>query len=78
MHVRGSLLFSGEGKLEKQFRMSCVGCELFVCYRSEEDLEHAPYIYVVDGALSSVAAETNPQVRNIFTIKTMCFYECVF
>ncbi|TVU39630.1 hypothetical protein EJB05_13057 [Eragrostis curvula] len=50
----------GEGKLEKQFRMSCVGCDLFVCYRSEEDLELAPFIYVVDGALSSVAAETNP------------------
>nr|CAB3456345.1 unnamed protein product [Digitaria exilis] len=26
----------------------------------KEDLEHAPFIYVVDGALSSVAAETNP------------------
>ncbi|KAL6871581.1 hypothetical protein ACP4OV_014410 [Aristida adscensionis] len=50
----------GEGKLEKQFRMSCVGCDLFVCYRSEEDLDLAPFIYVVDGALSSVAAETNP------------------
>ncbi|KAE8770063.1 UPF0235 protein [Hordeum vulgare] len=54
------LLKRGEGKLEKQFRMTCVGCDLFVCYRSEEDLELAPYIYVVDGALSSVAAETNP------------------
>ncbi|CAN6223012.1 unnamed protein product, partial [Urochloa humidicola] len=54
------MLKRGEGKLEKQFRMSCVGCDLFVCYRSEEDLEHAPFIYVVDGALSSVAAETNP------------------
>lgn len=42
--------------------MTCVGCDLFVCYRSEEDLELAPYIYVVDGALSSVAAETNPHV----------------
>ncbi|RWW31558.1 hypothetical protein BHE74_00040056 [Ensete ventricosum] len=51
----------GEGKLEKQFRMSCSGCELFVCYRSEETLEHATFIYIVDGALSSVAAETNPQ-----------------
>ncbi|XP_026656419.1 UPF0235 protein At5g63440-like isoform X2 [Phoenix dactylifera] len=55
------LLKRGEGKLEKQFRMTCTGCELFVCYRSEEDLEGAPFIYVVDGALSSVAAETNPQ-----------------
>ncbi|KAJ6824847.1 UPF0235 proteinisoform X1 [Iris pallida] len=55
------LLKRGEGKLEKQFRMTCMGCELFVCYRSEEDLELAPFIYVVDGALSSVAAETNPQ-----------------
>lgn len=60
--ICASLLYSGEGKLEKQFRMSCMGCELFVCYRSEEDLENAPFIYVVDGALSSVAAETNPQV----------------
>ncbi|XP_015644649.1 UPF0235 protein At5g63440 isoform X2 [Oryza sativa Japonica Group] len=54
------LLKRGEGKLEKQFRMSCLGCGLFVCYRSEEELELAPFIYVVDGALSSVAAETNP------------------
>lgn len=56
------LYLSGEGKLEKQFRMNCVGCGLFVCYRSEEDLEFASFIYVVDGALSTVAAETNPQV----------------
>jgi len=69
-----SLLSSGEGKLEKQFRMSCMGCELFVCYRSEEDLELAPFIYVVDGALSSVAAETNPQVRNIFTSVNVFLY----
>lgn len=48
--------------MEKQFRMNCVGCELFVFYRSEEDLEGASFIYVVDGALSTVAAETNPQV----------------
>jgi uncharacterized protein (TIGR00251 family) len=41
--------------------MKCAGCGLFVCYRSEEDLEVAPYLYVTDGALSSVAAETNPQ-----------------
>lgn len=54
---------SGEGKLEKQYRMNCMGCGLFVCYRSEEDLEYATFIYVVDGALSTVAAETNPQVQ---------------
>jgi len=40
--------------------MSCVGCDLFVCYRSEEELEAVPFMYVVDGALSSVAAEANP------------------
>ncbi|KAF6150057.1 hypothetical protein GIB67_002839 [Kingdonia uniflora] len=56
------LLKRGEGKLEKQFRMACIGCGLFVCYRSEEDLESAPFIYVVDGAVSSISAETNPQV----------------
>lgn len=44
--------------------MNCMGCGLFVCYRSEEDLEFASYIYVIDGALSTVAAETNPQVMN--------------
>ncbi|KAI5060117.1 hypothetical protein GOP47_0024537 [Adiantum capillus-veneris] len=51
----------GEGKVERQFRLKCTGCELFVCYYSEEDLDTAPFLYVVDGALSSVAAETNPQ-----------------
>jgi hypothetical protein len=55
------LLKRAEGKVEKQYRMKCAGCGLFVCYRSEEDLEVAPYLYVTDGALSSVAAETNPQ-----------------
>lgn len=55
------LLKRGEGKLEKQFRMNCIGCGLFVFYRAEEDLELASFIYVVDGALSTVAAETNPQ-----------------
>ncbi|XVF11540.1 hypothetical protein REPUB_Repub08aG0036800 [Reevesia pubescens] len=55
------LLKRGEGKLEKQFRMNCIGCGLFVCYRAEEDLETASFIYAVDGALSTVAAETNPQ-----------------
>lgn len=63
-----SFLSSGEGKLEKQFRMNCMGCELFVCYRSEEDLETATFIYVVDGALSTVAAETNPQVYYLFAL----------
>ncbi|KAH7549733.1 hypothetical protein JRO89_XS13G0074000 [Xanthoceras sorbifolium] len=53
--------FRGEGKMEKQFRMNCIGCGLFVCYRSEEELEATSFIYVVDGALSTVAAETNPQ-----------------
>ncbi|KAL9260575.1 UPF0235 protein-like protein [Drosera capensis] len=55
------LLKRGEGKLEKQYRMNCVGCGLFVCYRAEEDVEHASLLYVVDGALSTIAAETNPQ-----------------
>lgn len=47
-----------------------MGCELFVCYRSEEDLETATFIYVVDGALSTVAAETNPQVYYLFALIT--------
>lgn len=51
--------------MEKQFRMNCVSCGLFVCYRAEEDPESASYIYVIDGALSSIAAETNPQVMHI-------------
>ncbi|GAA0153804.1 hypothetical protein LIER_11958 [Lithospermum erythrorhizon] len=55
------LLKRGEGKLEKQFRMNCVGCELFVCYRAEEDLESCSFVYIVDGALSTIAAETNRQ-----------------
>nr|GEU54490.1 hypothetical protein [Tanacetum cinerariifolium] len=55
------LLKRGEGKSEKQFRMNCIGCGLFVIYRSEEDLDSASFIYVVDGALSTIAAETNPQ-----------------
>lgn len=58
------LLFSsGEGKVERQYRMNCLGCELLVGYRTEEELEAASFIYIVDGALSSVAAETNPQVQ---------------
>lgn len=42
--------------------MNCVGCELLVCYRAEEDMASASFVYVVDGALSTIAAETNPQV----------------
>lgn len=66
------MLLSGEGRMEKQFRMNCVGCGLFVCYRAEEDLESASFIYVVDGALSSIAAETNPQVMHLY------FFGCTF
>ncbi|KAK3043275.1 hypothetical protein RJ639_002518, partial [Escallonia herrerae] len=55
------LLKRGEGKLEKQFRMNCMNCGLLVCYRADEDLESASYIYVIDGALSAIAAETHPQ-----------------
>ena len=51
--------------------MNCLGCGLFVCYRAEEDLEFASFIYVVDGALSTVAAETNPQVEQSFS-KALC------
>lgn len=45
--------------------MNCIGCELFVCYRAEESLETASFVYIVDGALSAVAAETNPQVTTV-------------
>ncbi|XP_065876693.1 uncharacterized protein [Euphorbia lathyris] len=62
MRMEKVLLKRGEGKLEKQFRMNCMGCGLFVCYRAE-DLEFTSFIYVIDGALSTVAAETNPQSR---------------
>eukprot|EP00245_Coleochaete_scutata_P011005 TRINITY_DN3993_c0_g2_i1.p1 TRINITY_DN3993_c0_g2~~TRINITY_DN3993_c0_g2_i1.p1 ORF type:complete len:233 (+),score=40.70 TRINITY_DN3993_c0_g2_i1:190-888(+) len=55
------LIKRGEGKVERQFRMQCAGCELFVCYRSEEILETTKIIYICDGALSSLAAETHPQ-----------------
>lgn len=55
------LLKRGEGKVEKQFRMNCIGCGLFVCYRSQQDLDSSTLIYVLDKALSTVAAETNPQ-----------------
>lgn len=55
------LLKRGEGKLEKQFRMNCMGCGLFVCYRADQDFDSSSFVYVLDGALSTVAAETNPQ-----------------
>eukprot|EP00271_Cylindrocystis_brebissonii_P006738 TRINITY_DN19525_c0_g1_i1.p1 TRINITY_DN19525_c0_g1~~TRINITY_DN19525_c0_g1_i1.p1 ORF type:complete len:273 (+),score=62.39 TRINITY_DN19525_c0_g1_i1:383-1201(+) len=57
------LIKRGETKVEKQFRMKCANptCELFVCYRSEESVEAAKFIYMLNGALSAVAAETNPQ-----------------
>ncbi|XP_024540571.1 UPF0235 protein At5g63440 isoform X4 [Selaginella moellendorffii] len=55
------ILKRGEGRAEKQYRMKCSGCGLFVCYRAEEDLQAAELLYVIDGSLSSVAAETNPQ-----------------
>ncbi|MED6171494.1 hypothetical protein PIB30_041170 [Stylosanthes scabra] len=62
IHDAGKVILKrGEGKLEKQFRMNCIGCGLFVCYRAEQDLELSSFVYVVDGALSTVAAETNPQ-----------------
>lgn len=68
---RGCMDCRGEGKVEKQYRMKCAGCGLFVCYRCEEDLEAAPYLYVTDGALSSVAAETNPQV-SYYSLVDLC------
>ncbi|KAJ8424790.1 hypothetical protein Cgig2_017306 [Carnegiea gigantea] len=55
------VLKRGEGKLEKQYRMNCLGCGLFVCYRAEEDMELASFTYIIDDALSTIAAETNPQ-----------------
>ncbi|KAL5061002.1 hypothetical protein RYX36_032606 [Vicia faba] len=55
------VLKRGEGKVEKQFHMNCIGCGLFVCYRSQHDLDSSTFIYVLDKALSTVAAETNPQ-----------------
>lgn len=60
-HAGKVLLKRGEGKLEKQYRMNCMGCGLFVCYRADHDFESSSLIYVLDGALSTVAAETNPQ-----------------
>ena len=64
VHQAGKVLLKrGEGKLEKQFRMNCMGCGLFVCYRADQDFDSSSLIYVLDGALSTVAAETNPQVH---------------
>jgi hypothetical protein len=48
--------------VERQFRMSCPGCELFVCYRAEEDHDTAKYLYILDKALNQGAAEANPKV----------------
>ncbi|GJY74873.1 transposase, Ptta/En/Spm, transposase, Tnp1/En/Spm-like protein [Tanacetum coccineum] len=45
----------GDGKLEKHFCMNCIGCGLFVIYRSEEYLASASFIYVVNSALSTIA-----------------------
>ncbi|RHN82828.1 hypothetical protein MtrunA17_Chr1g0213961 [Medicago truncatula] len=62
IHEAGNVLLKrGQGKLEKQFRMNCIGCGLFVCYRSQQDFDSSSFIYVLDQALSTVAAETNPQ-----------------
>ncbi|GBG61510.1 hypothetical protein CBR_g21852 [Chara braunii] len=61
MEAGKQVLKRGESKVERQYRMKCAGCELFVCYRAEENLEAAKYVYVAEGALSTVAAETNPQ-----------------
>lgn len=52
----------GEGRVERQFRMSCPGCELLVCYRAEEDPATAKYLYILDKALNQGAAEANPKV----------------
>eukprot|EP00850_Spirogloea_muscicola_P016782 SM000139S00099 [mRNA] locus=s139:174862:177132:+ [translate_table: standard] len=57
------ILKRGDDKFERQYRMKCAGCDLLVCYRSEESMENAKLIYVTQGSLSSVAAETNPQVN---------------
>ncbi|GJN25069.1 hypothetical protein PR202_gb12853 [Eleusine coracana subsp. coracana] len=48
-----------EGPESDLFVYYCKHCASHVLI-TEEDLELAPFIYVVDGALSSVAAETNP------------------
>nr|AFK43511.1 unknown [Lotus japonicus] len=62
IHEAGKVVLKRpQGKVEKQFRMNCIGCALFVCYRAEHDFDSSSFIYVLDGALSTVAAETNPQ-----------------
>ncbi|GAQ93507.1 hypothetical protein KFL_015910010 [Klebsormidium nitens] len=55
------LLKRGESMVERQFRMSCPGCELLVCYRAEEDPATAKYLYILDKALNQGAAEANPK-----------------
>jgi hypothetical protein len=62
IHEAGNVLLKrGQGRVEKQFRMNCIGCGLFVCYRSQPEFDSSSFIYVLDAALSTVAAETNPQ-----------------
>ena len=73
-HAGKVLLKRGEGKLEKQFRMNCMGCGLFVCYRADHDFDSSSLIYVLDGALSTVAAETNPQVHLLFFLFFFFFF----
>ncbi|PHT95592.1 hypothetical protein T459_03474 [Capsicum annuum] len=46
------------------------GCGLFDCYRAE-DLETASFIYVVDGELTTIVAETNPQDDSGYLIKIL-------
>lgn len=41
--------------------MNCLNCELFVCYRSDQDMESAKFIYFLEGALSTMASEANPE-----------------
>eukprot|EP00899_Mesostigma_viride_P010760 jgi/Mesvir1/19686/Mv09955-RA.1 len=53
------LLKRADDKVERQWRMKCSGCQLFVAYRSEE--EKPRLIYLVDGALSGLAQEGDPK-----------------
>lgn len=55
------LIRRGEGKVERQFRMLCAGCDLVVCYRSVENQDAAPFFYLPEGSLTAVTAETNPR-----------------
>lgn len=36
---------------EKQFRMKCPRCKLFVAYQFTEKIKEGPYTYIVEGAL---------------------------